>query len=291
MTALLLALLLSVSPAAGSPPPEVPVETDLARWTGPDGEILPFRDDDEVLEFLRTADVVSDEPIRQGISNSRKLLLDKDGVQAHAVFRTVARHSAPRRPDRKLRFAARDSCTFESAAYELNRLLGMHRVPPAVEREYGGAHGSLQIWVENAIDEGTRREEGLLPPDPDRWEREERERLVFDALIANRDRNLGNLLVERDTWKVWLIDHTRSFPPERALEDPDRIQRCDRRLWNALRTADRQVVQERLAPYLTGWELRSLFIRWDRLVDHIQERIDERGEDAVLDGPGGGRRF
>ena len=33
---------------------------------------------------------------------------------------------------------------------------------------------------------------------------------VFDELIANRDRNIGNMLWT-STWKMWMIDHTRAF--------------------------------------------------------------------------------
>ena len=33
---------------------------------------------------------------------------------------------------------------------------------------------------------------------------------VFDELIANTDRNQGNMLIDKQ-WKLWLIDHTRGF--------------------------------------------------------------------------------
>ena len=33
---------------------------------------------------------------------------------------------------------------------------------------------------------------------------------VFDQLIGNIDRNVGNLLITSD-WRIWAIDHTRAF--------------------------------------------------------------------------------
>lgn len=42
----------------------------------------------------------------------------------------------------------RDAAIFESAAYELSRLLGLGRVPPVVERSIDGQKGTLQIWMQ-----------------------------------------------------------------------------------------------------------------------------------------------
>ena len=33
---------------------------------------------------------------------------------------------------------------------------------------------------------------------------------LFDQLIYNIDRNLGNLMITND-WTIWAIDHTRAF--------------------------------------------------------------------------------
>ena len=47
---------------------------------------------------------------------------------------------------------------------------------------------------------------------------------VFDELIANTDRNLGNMLIDRQ-WKLWLIDHSRAFRLHETL--PSRRCTCD----------------------------------------------------------------
>ena len=186
-----------------------PVEA--GRWIGPDGETLPFRDEAELLEFLRTAPIVWEERLAKGITRSHKVLLERDGVRAHAIFRrTSANRPGYRRPNSRINVGFRDSCFFEPAAYELGRLLGIRNIPPVVVRQHGGKEGTLQLWVENAFDEQARLERELQPPEPDHWLRQHRVRVVFDALIHNIDRNQGNLLIDPD-WNLWLIDHTRAF--------------------------------------------------------------------------------
>ena len=33
---------------------------------------------------------------------------------------------------------------------------------------------------------------------------------LFDQLIYNVDRNLGNLVIDKN-WTIWMIDHSRAF--------------------------------------------------------------------------------
>ena len=40
---------------------------------------------------------------------------------------------------------------------------------------------------------------------------------VFDELIANTDRNQGNMLID-SRWKLWLIDHSRAFRTSSDLQ-------------------------------------------------------------------------
>lgn len=272
---LLLIVMLAAAASAAEPGSE-------RRWVGPDGAVLPFRTDEEALDFLRSAEVVASERIHKGVGGARKLLLERGGIRAHAVFRTVDKRvpSGERRGWRRYT-SFRDHYGFECAAYELGRLLGIDRIPPVVERRHKGRRGSLQLWIENAIDDETRQRRNLEPPDRVRWSRQMKSMRLFDALIQNDDRNMGNLLID-DQWGFWLIDHTRTFVPDRALRDPERLTLCPRGLWERLRGLDRAAVEERLSPYLTLPELSALFDRWDRLVAHFEARIEAQGEEAVL---------
>ena len=59
--------------------------TETPTWRG---LASPFSTDDEVLDFLRTARVVSKKRIRKGINQPFKVQLEKDGVKAAAVSAT-----------------------------------------------------------------------------------------------------------------------------------------------------------------------------------------------------------
>ncbi|HYN44248.1 MAG TPA: hypothetical protein VE129_20905, partial [Thermoanaerobaculia bacterium] len=138
--------------AAGPASAAAPVPAAAMRWTDPDGKPLPFKTDEELLEFLRTAEVKKEKELSTGITHPLKLLLEKDGVRANAVFRSVSeekRSVAFARGESELFF--RDSYLFEPAAYEMSLLLGLDNVPPVTLRKHGGKSGSVQIWVEGAM--------------------------------------------------------------------------------------------------------------------------------------------
>ena len=52
-------------------------------WLDAAGTPLPFQDESEILEFLRTARVVTQKTVRVGVNKISKVLLEKDGVQLH----------------------------------------------------------------------------------------------------------------------------------------------------------------------------------------------------------------
>ena len=60
------------------------------------------------------------------------------------------------------------------------------------------------------MDEGDRLKKKIGPPDLQRWNASMQMVRLFDQLIANTDRNLGNLIITND-WSIWAIDHTRAF--------------------------------------------------------------------------------
>lgn len=251
-------------------------------WKGPDGKPLPFKTDEEVMEFMRTATVVSMSPIGQGVTRPQKVLLEKDGIHMNAAFRTVDQNIDVYRPKvgkEELNF--RDSYEFECAAYELSRLLGIDRVPPAILRTVRGQKGSLQVWIENAINETTRVKRKIRPPDPVRWSRQMRLVTAWDALIYNVDRNAGNSLFDPD-WNLWMIDHTRTFRDSERLQDPDSVNSCERTFFEKLRTVDDDAIRQAVKPYLKSREIDGLLKRRQKLVEHIEKLIREFGEAGVL---------
>lgn len=259
-----LVLLLALAPAVRAAPP----------YLGPDGSPLPFRTEEEVLEFLREATVVSLEDVSVGTARTKKVLLEGNGVRTHASFRHVYKHVEVGS------WGFVDSYQSEVAAYELSRLLGLDRVPPTVVRRVRRKRGSLQLWIEGSMTDADRRHRGLTPPDPSSFEAQLAILGVFDNLIANGDRNPGNLVIDA-AWRVWFIDHTRSFSGHRELRYPERITGCERRLWEKVRTVPASEIRARLRPH-TGPYLTALLERRALLIEEIERQIAERGEAAVL---------
>ncbi len=241
-----------------------------------DGAPLPFQDHATIREALRTGSVVEQELMSRGVAHNIKLVLEYGGVRFHAVLRMVNVSEKEETGSQRMVVKYRDSYIFEVAAYELNELLGIGRIPPAVRRTIGGHEGSVQIWMEETTPEDLMLEKGELdPPDRADWWRQKTIMWIFDALIANTDRNQGNLLIDND-WNLWFIDQTRAFRETSVLFDINEIETCERRLWTALKNTDKDMIRKRLEGYLTSKELKKLLLRRDRLLKHIGKKIKRR---------------
>ena len=175
----------------------------------------------------------------------------------------------------------RDDCRFEVAAYRLSKLLGLDNVPPVATRKIGRDTGTLQVWVENAMMEQERFSEDLKVPQELPWTRQWQTVRLFDNLIDNDDRNQGNILIDAD-WKVWMIDHTRAFTGTKKLRYPAMVRWCRSDLWKNLQELDREVLKKEFKGLLSGGQIKALMARRDLLVQHIQKKIDEKGEGTVL---------
>jgi hypothetical protein len=251
-------------------------------WRGPDESVLPFVTAADAKEFLRRAKVVKiDRKRLQGATKPQRLLIESGGVRARAVFRSLHREQENARWESGV-FTEflRDSWKSEIAAYELALLLGIDRIPPTVPWRLKKVDGSLQLWIENAR-AGWHPQEVGKPADAGLWQRHLDSVRVFDALIANIDRHVYNMLNDA-SGRIWWIDHSRAFGRDRELIDADGIERCERSLWEAIRSADPAAMAATLAPHMSEREIDALLERREKLVAHLQKRIDEQGEEAVL---------
>lgn len=243
------------------------------RFYDPDGGPLPFRSYEEVEEFLASAEIVWKEKLDAGTNKEkRKVLLQQGDARAHAILRTG--YEIKNTPGGGFV----DSYQSELAAYALARLLGLDNVPPVVRR----GRGSLQIWIENATTDAERRRAGEAPPDPQAFERQLLDLRVFDSLIANTDRNPGNIILD-DQGRVWFIDHTRSFAGQTELRYADRLDGCSRQLWRRLQGTSNEDIRAAVGPYVKTY-LRELLVRRDLLLTEITARIESRGEAEFLFG-------
>ena len=110
---------------------------------------------------------------------------------------------------------------------------------------------------------------------------------IFDALIYNNDRHQGNLLTTPADWKLWSIDHSRTFRLRQDLPTAKQLTRCDRTLLQRLQALQESEVRARTRDMLRPAQVGALMKRRDLLVQHFQKLIAARGEAAVLfDAPG-----
>jgi len=283
--------------SAQAPPQSVEVNatsvSDGGRYEGyrfmdVDGHPLPFQSDEELENYLRTAEVEAVSAIPVGVSRPRKVVFSLDGHRVHAVFKNIdERRRNTRDPTAagggrgRVYLMWRDSYIYDLAAYHVDRLLGLDRVPPIVPRKFRGDKGSFQIWLEGTITENSRREKAFEPPEVARFNQQRSTLHVFDNLVANRDSNLGNTLIDGN-WRIWFIDCSRCFGTSKDLLYADAITHCDRRLWEALKELDRDEAKAALSPFLTRAEIDALFVRRDKIVGHVQGLIDQWGEDLIL---------
>jgi hypothetical protein len=286
-------LLLGLNPIYGERPEEVSF-----RWMGPDGNPLPFDRIEELEAFLESAKIVEIGKIPVGITRPRKFLLERDGVRMHAIFRNVDDFKPIWRSPTGTKLDFHDSCMHEFVGYRLSRLLGVDHIPPVVVRTLqsedfsrpsdfrkveGAKRGTLQAWVEGAMTELDRQKRKIAPPDPRRWSSQMALMYLFDNLVCNEDRNLGNILIGPD-WKVWFIDLTRAFRPNSSLPAPEKITRCDRELWKRLREISAEELRSEVGPHVRGRVVEGLVRRHELVKERIEELIAERGEEVVLVG-------
>jgi hypothetical protein len=247
-----------------------------------DGHPLPFQDHPTIVEVLRSAPIVDQELMNRGVAGNIKLILEHRDIRIRAVLRVIDTEVREKTGSKSIILKFRDSYIYEAAAYELDMMLGIGRIPPTTLRKVGEHEGTVQIWMERVTPEDILLDEDRLhPPNVDRYRQQKAIMRVFDALIANTDRNQGNLLID-DHWNIWFIDHTRAFRETSTLVGRDQLDTCERRLWTVVSSTDRRAIRELMEPYLTNREIKKLLARRDKLIKHFQKRIDKLGEDAVL---------
>ncbi len=256
--------------AGGAPPlPRV--------WIGPDGDPLPFQNDDEVLEFLRTAEVKDRKPAPEGINKPQVLMLESNGVKARAILREVVNEMKRVRIGERFYFRFLDSYANECAAYDLARELGLDFVPPVVPRGIGRP-GSVQIWIEGGT---TASDEGFQPRSPMTWMKQVWDKDLFDNLILNVDRNLGNILVGPNE-ELWLIDHTRAFQPQGELFAAEVVQKVNRRAWERLQAMSDEELKDVVREHLDSEQLDALVKRRELMAEHVEGLLARLGENAVF---------
>jgi hypothetical protein len=238
---------------------------------------------EEKEQFLKTANIGTTKDLSMGVTNSRKASLDDGKTKHDAHIQTIEVSKASYQTQRGTELNFRDSYKYNMAAYELGKLLGLENmIPPSVERKVGGSSAAVTWWVDDTLmTELERTKKSQQPPDLDRWNKQMYVVRVFDQLIYNTDRNLGNLVIDKD-WNIWMIDHTRAFRLMNKLENPKNLVQCDKNMLAKLKALDKKAIQGRVGKYLTGMEVDGILKRRDQIVKFFDEEVAKKGESAVL---------
>ncbi|HXW04922.1 MAG TPA: hypothetical protein VD833_06815 [Vicinamibacterales bacterium] len=239
----------------------------------------PSLTDEQIEKFLTTARVTRTKGISKGVTNSVRVTLS-DGTLTHDAHVQVIderKTSGPSAGGTEMNF--RDSWVFNIAAYKLDRLIGMNLVPVSVERRHKTQPAAFTWWVDDVqMDEGERLKRKATSPLPAQWNEQMQMVRVFDQLIYNMDRNLGNLLITKD-WQVWAIDHTRAFRLHKELKAPENITRCDRQMYERLKQLDKATLTRAMGNHLASWEIDAILARRDAII----ARLDQGGPGALFD--------
>jgi hypothetical protein len=236
----------------------------------------------EKEDYLLHAKVIRTKPIGTGITHSSRVTLSDGQMEHDAHVQTIDVQTNTFSSNRGTELNFKDSYKFNIAGYRLNRILGLNMVPVSVERKVGGKTGAITWWVDDKMfDEVDRVKQGIDPPDKDAWAKQMYVVRVFDQLIYNTDRNLGNLVIDKN-WRMWMIDHTRAFRLSPKLKNEKDLVMCDRKLLATLRKLDEDTLNEQLRPFLTKTEIKAMLERRDAIIKFFDEAVMERGEGAVL---------
>lgn len=228
--------------------------------------------------YLRTAKVIKTKGINVGVTGPRRMTLSDGKVTHDAAFKTIdefKRGLTQLQTGTHIDF--KDSYKFDLAAYELDRMLEINMIPPTVGRVINQQRGSLSLWVDDAQMEKDRIANKVQPPDPRRWNNQMHIVRLFDGLIYNWDRNLGNLLITQD-WKLWMIDHGRAFKTLPVIFNEKDIVRVPRDLWKRMQALEYSTLHERLKDHLSEFEIKAILKRRDLLTAHIEKLAAEKGE-------------
>jgi hypothetical protein len=241
-------------------------------------EATPEKAKQEGLEsYLRTAKIVLKK--RAGGRGENWIISLDDGKIARQGFFKLSNRARPT--------LIPDSYKYGIAAYELDKLLDLNLVPPVVEREIEGRKGSLQIFIEGALNESDRRIKKIKPPEPEKFKNTLDDLTVFENLTFSPsfcgERELDDILImDKEDWKIWRVDFSEAFAPSPELIPGCEITRCSKKLYQRLTKLEDKVIKAKLEYYLNDEEISMLLKRKQLIIAKIKKLIAEKGEESVL---------
>ena len=249
-------LWLAAVPLAQSPP--AAATASVRTWLGREGQIEGH---------LKGAEVTIVEHIGTGVTKPQRAYLKPTDPVASLAWKVLP-------PGR--RGGHWESYKSEIAAYELDKLLNLRMVPPAVERRIDADTGAGVMWLEGIQ---SVKQMGGKVPSAGVWGKPIRKMLTFDNLIGNPDRNAGNILIG-PPGELILIDHSRAFITNKAL--PTKIERVDGELWDRVKTLTRDELTGALQPWLDEEAIDAIIERRNRMAAAVDQLVAKKGQAAVI---------
>jgi hypothetical protein len=250
-------------------------ETEL-----PIGRVVPNTEvvlsEPDQQQYLRQAEVTDWRYLGRGSTRPRLLDLQMDDRTQRGFFKTVENGEDPS-PG-----TATDRYQHEVAAYRLDRQLGLNMVPVTVIRELDGQSGSLQTWVEGAVDLEAAREYNLDLFDAAVVSAQLAQGEIFDALIGNQDRGLDDILCRVGQHDLLLIDHSKAFSTSTEIGwDVGKSVNIDPELSAALQPLDRESLRENLGDLISERQIEAVLERRDKILDFVVTADGEAATDTV----------
>jgi hypothetical protein len=237
--------------------------------------------------FLETADIIDwEQPWseHEAINEPFLLTLEKDGITAKAVWKNCQGWIG----------GFEENWEWEVAAYRLDKLLGLHMVPPTVPRRFRAKTGSCQLYIVHMMTMKEKAAKGLSVPPVyvDQWNKATYLQRAWDNLIANTDRHQNQFLILQD-WRMILIDHSRTFNTKKQYrndlifdenydEGPRIMRMLPVHVYNNLKDLTFDRIREAADGTLDRDEIECVLLRRDLIIKFIDSRIAELGRDQVL---------
>lgn len=220
----------------------------------------------EFEEYIRAAGIVRFEDIPLGVTKPKRAWLQPGGLVESIAWKALL-------PSRATGYW--ESYKSEIAAYEMDKLLGMAMVPVTVEKRWKGETAAAVLWL-TPVHPWKEMEPREKPP---KWNRQAILMKMFDNLIGNPDRNMGNLLVD-DEWNLYLIDHSRAFVDTKDI--PVKMEHIDRAVWDRMLALDEPTLKAALGKWVDGRSIRAVLARRDRMKAAIDKLVADSSEAAVF---------
>lgn len=236
----------------------------------------------EMEDFLLNAKILEHKSLAMGVTNSERAVLSDGKLQHDAHIQTINENKSSFTSNRGTELNFKDTYKYNIAAYRLGKILDLNMIPVSIERKAAGKSAAVTWWVDDTVmTELDRKKKELEPADKDSWNKQMYVVRVFDQLIYNTDRNLGNLVIDKN-WQIWMIDHTRAFRLMEKLQNEKNLVQCDRKFLASLRKLDEATMMTQLQPFLTKGEIKAVLKRRDLIVKFFENEIASKGEAAVL---------